>query len=233
MVKSKKADEIPLLEKEDESFSKISGERRRNRPEANGDPPISAPLVETISYTVLPDDTLEAISLRYGCTKAELKQTNNLFNDADLITRSTLRVPVRKLLSVPTDLLINIDGEPVLSDTADDQESNSVGDAEAATNALLDRIDRSNEEAVHKVSSIGVRHPPTQEELQRDSDNKLNEFLGNLPPVAVLNPLEIARKDDERRQWCYLGFCLVVVVVIVPVILYYYLGVLHEKFVIP
>ena len=59
MVKSKKADEIPLLEKEDESFSKISGERRRNRPEANGDPPISAPLVETISYTVLPDDTLE------------------------------------------------------------------------------------------------------------------------------------------------------------------------------
>ena len=58
MVKSKKADEIPLLEKE-ESFSKISGERRRNRPEANGDPPISAPLVETISYTVLPDDTLE------------------------------------------------------------------------------------------------------------------------------------------------------------------------------
>ena len=55
------------------------------------------------------------------------------------------------------------------------------------------------------MSSIGVRHPPTQEELQRDSDNKLNEFLGNLPPVAVLNPLEIARKDDERRQWCYLG----------------------------
>lgn len=28
----------------------------------------------------------------------------------------------------------------MLSDTADDQESNSVGDAEAATNALLDRI---------------------------------------------------------------------------------------------
>ena len=66
-------------------------------------------------------------------------------------------------------------------------------------------LDRSNEEAVHKVSSIGVRHPPTREELQRDSDNKLNEFLGNLPPVAILNPIEIARKDDERRQWCYLG----------------------------
>lgn len=65
MVKSKKADEIPLLEKEDESFKKLSGERRRNRPEANGDSPISAPLVETISYTVLPDDTLE-VSLNHN-----------------------------------------------------------------------------------------------------------------------------------------------------------------------
>ena len=59
MVKSKKADEIPLLEKEDEGFSKTSGERRRNRPEANGDPPISPSPVESISYTVQADDTVE------------------------------------------------------------------------------------------------------------------------------------------------------------------------------
>jgi len=226
MVKlvSKKDDEIPLLERDD---AKQLTDRRK-RPEVT---PNDCNDIETVYHQVQPDDTLEAISLRYGCTKSEVKQLNSIFNDADIITKTVLRVPVRKLLSVPTEMLIDIDGIEK-SGLKDSDESNSMGDAEAATSALFDRIDKSNEEAVHKVSSIGNRHQPTNAELQRDSDNRLNEFLGNLPPVAVLPDIGQLQRDNEHRQWCYLGFCILVILVVVPLVLYYYLDVLHRQFVI-
>lgn len=230
-VAPKEDDKIPLLEYDDGSRPV---ERRRHRPEMTTNVDVTHPVQpETVAHLVQPDDTLEAISLRYGCTKAELKQINSIFNDADIIAKKVLLVPVRKLLSnatVPTDMLINIDPVEL---TKDSDESNSMGDAETATNALFDRIDKSNEEAFHKVSSIGNRHAPNTAEVRRDCDKRLNEFLGNLPPVAVLPDIGQLQREAEHRQWCYLGFCILVILVVVPVVLYYYLGVLHRQFVIP
>ena len=73
---------------------------------------------------------------------------------------------------------------------------------------FTDKIDKSNEEAIHKVSSIGNRHQPTQDELKRSKDHRLNEFLGNLPPAVVLTGITRGTNNQselEHRQWCYLG----------------------------
>ena len=65
--------------------------------------------------------------------------------------------------------------------------------------------DKSNLEAVHKVSSIGMKHPLTESELRRASESRLNEFLGNLPPVAVLPKFPRNDTNSENTEWCYLG----------------------------
>ncbi|CAG5108114.1 Oidioi.mRNA.OKI2018_I69.chr1.g3639.t1.cds [Oikopleura dioica] len=144
----KDEDEIPLLE-----ASEISERRSRVRKT----PKLET--VETIRYKVQADETLESIALRFAVSKEELKRLNNLFTDSDLITKKEILIPDRRLTAVPTDLLVNIEDQ-----IQDSETSSSIGDATAATDAIFDRIDKSNQEAVHKVSSIGIRHPLTEAE---------------------------------------------------------------------
>jgi len=207
----KDEDEIPLLE----AAEIIDRRRFRKTPEA--------PPVANIRYTVKSDETLDSIALRFAVTKEELKRVNNLFTDADLITKKDLLIPDRRLTAVPTDLLVNIDEQ-----IQDSETSSSIGDAQAATDAIFDRIDKSNQEAVHKVSSIGIKHPLTESELRQASESRLNEFLGNLPPVAVLPKFPRNDRNSENTEWCYLGLCGVVVVICVPAFLYYYLVILQK-----
>ena len=51
-------------------------------------------------------DDFQSIALRFAVTKEELKRVNNLFTDADLITKKDLLIPDRRLTAVPTDLLV-------------------------------------------------------------------------------------------------------------------------------
>ncbi|CAG5108110.1 Oidioi.mRNA.OKI2018_I69.chr1.g3637.t1.cds [Oikopleura dioica] len=208
----KDEDEIPLLE-----ASEISERRSRVRKT----PKLET--VETIRYKVQADETLESIALRFAVSKEELKRLNNLFTDSDLITKKEILIPDRRLTAVPTDLLVNIEDQ-----IQDSETSSSIGDATAATDAIFDRIDKSNQEAVHKVSSIGIRHPLTEAEIRQQSENRLNEFLGNLPPVAVLPKFGRYEQNSESTEWCYLGLCGVVVVICVPAFLYYYLIILQK-----
>lgn len=206
----KRDDEVPLLERSEE----IS-ERRRQRP-----PQPLQKKIATLTYKIKNHESLDSIALRFACQKEEIKRLNGLFTDADIYSKRELIIPDRRLTAVPTDMLIHIDDQ-----IPDSEESSSIGDAEAAANALFDRIDKSNEEAVHKVSSIGT-HPPTEDELRNMSESRLNEFLGNMPPVAVLP--KFALRKNETTEWCYLGLCGVITVICVPAFLYYYLVVLQK-----
>ena len=64
----------------------------------------------------------------------------------------------------------------------------------------------SNKDLQSRVSSIGATNSiePTEDEQRRDADNKLSEFLGNLPPVAVLPSMKNLQKENEDN-WCCLG----------------------------
>ena len=55
-----------------------------------------------------------------------------------------------------------------------------------------------------QVSSIGT--VKTDEEVHQENDKKLSEFLGNLPPLAVLPDIKRFQKENENRQWCCLGW---------------------------
>ena len=69
------------------------------------------------------------------------------------------------------------------------------------------QIDLSNKDLQSRVSSIGAATEglePSDEDHRREADNKLSEFLGNLPPVAVLPSIKNMQKENEDN-WCYLG----------------------------
>jgi len=127
-------------------------------------------------------------------------------------------VPNRK--HVPVDKLIDIGPK----ESKNDSETSSTGDVEVATQKLFDRIvriDLSNKDLQSRVSSIGAHNEPTEEDQRREADNKLSEFLGNLPPVAVLPSMKNMQKENEDN-WCYLGICVGISLLVVPFLFYYY-----------
>jgi len=208
-------DEIPLIEK---SATKRGGGGVDNRAFKKNERNNTFPQEYLHQHEVKGDDSLQSLSLLYGCTIAELKTVNNLFNDGDLHTRLTLSVPNRK--HVPVDKLIDLGPkEP----TKNDSETSSTGDVDVATQKLFDRIDLSNKDLQSRVSSIGANHDiaPTEEDQRRDADNKLSGFLGNLPPVAVLPSIKNMQKENEDN-WCYLGLCVGISLLVVPCLVYYY-----------
>jgi len=219
MVKVAMEDEIPLIEKKVSKRSggggsggaASGGAEKKKRPEF--------PPEYLHQHEVKIDDSLQSLSLLYGCTIAELKTMNNLFNDGDLHTRLILQVPNRK--HVPVDKLIDLGTTTPTGSTPskNDSETSSTGDVEVATQKLFDRIDLQS-----RVSSIGAATDglePTDEDQRREADNKLSEFLGNLPPVAVLPSIKNMQKENEDN-WCYLGLCVGISLLVVPCLVYYY-----------
>lgn len=67
------------------------------------------------------------------------------------------------------------------------------------------RIDLSNKDLVSKVSSIGSTQEPSEEELLLENENKLSEFLGNMPPIVDLKNMQRFQRENEYRQWIGLG----------------------------
>lgn len=51
--------------------------------------------VKIIDRQVFPNDTLSKFALQYGCTVAELKTTNNLYNDQDFHALKHIKIPIQ------------------------------------------------------------------------------------------------------------------------------------------
>lgn len=204
-------DEIPLIQRNE--LKSRSGAKSR-------DESVIPPKIEQITHQVQIDDSLQSLSLKYGCTPAEIKQLNNLFSDVDLHTCTAILVPDRKVIAVGK--LIDIPPQTSIETTKNDSETSSTGDADAATRALLERIDLSNKDLVSKVSSIGSAQEPSEEELLLENENKLSEFLGNMPPIVDLKNMQRFQRENEYRQWIGLGLCVVVTLIGFPLLMYYY-----------
>lgn len=52
------------------------------------------PLENTLEATVLENDTLASIALRFNCTVADLKRLNKIDKDNEIYARKTLRIPL-------------------------------------------------------------------------------------------------------------------------------------------
>jgi len=213
MVKVAMEDEIPLIERNE--LKSRGGAKSRDGPKSG----IIPPKIEQITHQVQIDDSLQSLSLKYGCTPAEIKQLNNLFSDVDLHTCTAISIPDRKVVAVGK--LIDIPNASIET-TKNDSETSSTGDADAATKALLERIDLSNKDLVSKVSSIGSTQEPSEEELLLENENKLSEFLGNMPPIVDLKNMQRFQRENEYRQWIGLGLCVVVTLIGFPLLMYYY-----------
>lgn len=198
-------DEIPLIERSESPKNIKSRSRPVQHSFTNG---------ELAVHEIQSEDTLQSLSLKYGCSIAEIKQYNNLFSDVDLHTKTVLSIPDRKQVAIGK--LIDIP-----DDRKNDSETSSTGDQDTAAKALLERIDLSTKTLMTQVSSIGT--VKTDEEVHQENDKKLSEFLGNLPPVAVLPDIKRFQKENENRQWCCLGLCVVVTLIGFPLLMYYFL----------
>ncbi|XP_011305229.1 lysM and putative peptidoglycan-binding domain-containing protein 3 [Fopius arisanus] len=51
--------------------------------------------VEVIVVTLKPEDTLQALALRYRCTISELKRINNIHKENEIFARRVMKVPVQ------------------------------------------------------------------------------------------------------------------------------------------
>jgi len=208
-------DEIPLIQR-NELKSRSGAKIGRDEPKS-----VIPPKIEQITHQVQIDDSLQSLSLKYGCTPAEIKQLNNLFSDVDLHTCTAISIPDRKVIAVGK--LIDIPTPTTsIETTKNDSETSSTGDADAATRALLERIDLSNKDLVSKVSSIGSTQEPSEEELLLENEHKLSEFLGNMPPIVDLKNMQRFQRENEYRQWIGLGLCVVVTLIGFPLLMYYY-----------
>lgn len=63
--------------------------------------------VEVIKVEVQPEDTLQALALKYGCTISEIKRVNNIHKDNEIFARPVIKVPVQPF-SFLTENLNNI-----------------------------------------------------------------------------------------------------------------------------
>lgn len=187
---------------------------------------------ETIDCDILPTDSLQSLSLKYGCTVAELKRTNNLYSDQDFFALKTIKIPVQPhgLLTEPKDKkkerppqlkLPSLSGGSVFNDDDDvDDDKSDYEDCEP------------NEDCIRTVSIRTAIDSPNSFLKHMDNDLKLicksasirkhdlDEVARTLT-VNCINPLKV-RKQQEKTLGTACGIewkGIIVTVFIIGIIL--------------
>ncbi|KAK0161332.1 hypothetical protein PV327_009813 [Microctonus hyperodae] len=129
--------------------------------------------VEVITVTLKPDDTLQALSLKYRCTISELKRINNIHKDNEIFARRILKVPVQPF-SIFTEMIENNEENKFAKSTI-----NLLDDS-----FIHDEINNGEENKLINISSNSANNY---------SDNNVNNDINNI----ILNSLSI---DPSRND---------------------------------
>lgn len=185
---------------------------------------------ETIDREILSNDSLQSFSLKYGCTVAELKRTNNLYSDQDFFALKTIKIPVQAhgLLTEATNekprppplKLSSTSGDPGLDNDNDDDDDKSDyednmpnGDC-VRTVSIRTAIDSPNSFLKHMDNDLKLicKSAPIRK-------HNLDEVARTLT-VNCINPLTL-RKQQEKTlgNACGIGWKGIIVTVFVIAIL--------------
>ncbi|XP_012223559.1 lysM and putative peptidoglycan-binding domain-containing protein 3 [Linepithema humile] len=81
--------------------------------------------IEVINVQVKPEDTLQALALRYGCTISALKRINKIDKENEIYAKSYIKVPVQPF-SILTETLPESHGNNTITESTLCQEETSV-----------------------------------------------------------------------------------------------------------
>lgn len=160
-----------------------------------------------IDYEVQSSDTLQSISLRYGCSVAELKLVNKLIKDQDFYAHRTVQIPVSE-----HGVLIESFAE-TKNGPAPSEESNvvnlSIGqmladDSSVASQSFLQAMDKD----IQRIVETTVNHVNAESEVL------------NLPRFHTMATAKTQRCDGSNwglNWWCLL-MGLLIVGVLTPIL---------------
>lgn len=177
---------------------------------------------ETIDRDILPTDSLQSVSLQYGCTVAEIKRVNNFYSDQDFYALKTIKIPVQPhgLLTEISDKKqrpppIKMPGnQPSTSGDIDDdndesdyEESGLNGDC-VRTVSIRSALDSPNSFLQHMDNDLKLICKSTP--LRK---NNLDEVTRTLT-INCINPIKL-RKQQEKTLGtaCGIGWKGIIVIV--------------------
>lgn len=183
---------------------------------------------ETIERDILPNDSLQSFSLQYGCTVAELKRANNLYNDQDFHALKTIKIPVQQH-GLLTEIMDKKQKPPPLKLTGN--QSSTTADIDNDDDKSDYEDGKPNGDCIRTVSIRSALDSPNSFLQHMDNDLKLickstPLRKHNLDEVArtltinCINPLKL-RKQQEKTLGtaCGMGWKGIIVIVFVVGIL--------------
>ncbi|XP_012258797.1 lysM and putative peptidoglycan-binding domain-containing protein 3 [Athalia rosae] len=119
--------------------------------------------VEVIKIQLQPEDTLQALSLRYGSTISELKRINNIHKDNEIFAHRTFKVPVKpfSLLTETLNEAVNPNGRTEVGNLVEIEEQQST----------------SREEQIINLIATPILQPPSKSDFNYTVLNSLYEPL--------------------------------------------------------
>lgn len=143
--------------------------------------------VEVINVLVKPEDTLQALSLRYRCTISELKRINRIHKENEIYARRSIKVPVQPF-SILTE---NLDQAP----GAGNENTDSTIPTESSVNTRLQPL----------INLVDVPVPPDlpKTEINNIILNSVCEPLAsyksnNLPEVSYTECDQLLSTTDSE-----------------------------------
>lgn len=167
----------------------------------------------TIEAKVEPDDTLQAIALRFHCTVADLKRLNKIYEDREVHARKILKIPVT-VHNVLLDVLPTVhksgsgSGSPKTNTKLPGDHSNAGSRDSISGLSSLVRNPLEDAEAVlsEKLMVASVNSSEVSGSIANTDSNQsmhINKIILN----SKINPVSSVYRDDGKcsyQLWLYI-----------------------------
>lgn len=173
--------------------------------------------VKIIDRQVFPNDTLSKFALQYGCTVAELKKVNNLYNEQDFHALKHIKIPIQ-----PHSLLTERAEEEKRRENAfneDGQHSSRHSSQGNNSDSDYDNIEESSSSSRHiRTVSISANLKDAEKFLKKMDDDiqkicqsvslqkpDLNDVTRTLTTQCI-RPRTAKKSDSEELGTIWTGF---------------------------
>uniref|UniRef100_A0A8D8DFU5 LysM and putative peptidoglycan-binding domain-containing protein 4 n=1 Tax=Culex pipiens TaxID=7175 RepID=A0A8D8DFU5_CULPI len=193
---------------------------------------------------ILPEDTLQAIALRFNCTIAELKKINKIDKDNEIFARRIIRVPI-----TPHSILLET--LPKVHSSGNSSPKRNVPDATQSAALVIEKQTNLDEKLiVAAVSTASYKNDPTTASSSSPNGDDFRvdhssvgqtehapllsgEYDDNLPQPR---PLKLPSNDfscngsDCDISWICLLVCILALCFAIPLIYVIYVAEHIEKY---
>ncbi|CAD6208229.1 GSCOCG00010481001-RA-CDS [Cotesia congregata] len=184
--------------------------------------------VEVIVVNLKPEDTLQALALRYHCTISELKRINSIHKENEIFARRTLKVPIQPFsILTETEKLIDIEDEPAAlhPSTSNAQLIINLPKSDSTLKGFVSK----DESDINTLILNSVCEPVnkfTGPDL--DIDDECNELLpggsrDSTPEAQVINSLRCSGAD-WGLSFLHLLLLILLLAIVLPIIYIFYIA---------